>query len=77
MAVMAASAMVAHQPDEARERADVGAPGGERRELGADVEGLALDPDHRACAPAHPQPPVTGGKKATSSPGRTGSPGCA
>ena len=42
--------MIAHQPDEAGERADIGAPGGERREFGTDVEGFALDPDHRACA---------------------------
>ena len=44
--------MGAHQPDEARERADVGATGGQRRELGANIERLLLDPDHHACAGA-------------------------
>ena len=44
------AAMGAHQPDEAGERADVGATGGQRRELGANVERLLLDANHHACA---------------------------
>ena len=45
---------------------------GERRDLGAGVDRGRLDADG-----GHGQPPVTGGKKATSSPGRTGASGVA
>ena len=53
------AALVAHQPGEADERADVGAAGAQRRELGAEVEVAGLDADRH-------QPPVIGGKNATS-----------
>jgi hypothetical protein len=50
---------VADEPGEARDGADVGATGGEAGELEARLERFGLDADHR-------QPPVTGGKNATS-----------
>ncbi len=52
----------ADDADEAADAADVGAAGEEGGEFGAGVEGLGLDADG-----GH-QPPVTGGKKAISSP---------
>ena len=42
-----AAAHVAHQSDKARDAADPMIAGGEALELGADVEILALHPDHR------------------------------
>jgi len=50
---------------EAHDAADLVPALSEARDLGADVEVLALYADHA-------QPPVTGGNSATSSPGRTG-----
>ena len=53
-------AVVAADAGEGRDRADVGAPVRQPRDLGADVEVLALDAD------GHAQPPVIGGKNAIS-----------
>ncbi len=38
---------LADQADEAREAADIGPAGGQAGQLGAEIEGLRLDPDHR------------------------------
>src|SRR6185312_17212913 len=41
---------VAHQPDERRDAADAGLAARQRLDLGADIEILALDADHRSAA---------------------------
>ena len=56
------AALVAAVADEAHHRADVRAPAGERFGLRAGVEIVALDADRRHWL----QPPVIGGKNATS-----------
>ena len=56
---------VTDQTDEAAHGAGTRGLFGEAFELGADVEIVLLDPDHR-------QPPVIGGNSATSSPAPTG-----
>ena len=61
---------IAHQTDEGADAADPVAAVAEPRHFGADVEILALHPDH--VAPPPPRPPVIGGNKATSSPDATG-----
>ncbi len=57
------SALVAAESDEARHRADIRTPTGERVGLRAEVEIASLDANGR---PSSAQPPVIGGKKAIS-----------
>src|SRR5262249_26973871 len=60
-----AVAVAAHEPGETDDRADVGPRLMQPGDLNTRIEVFALHPDHR-------QPPVTGGKNATSSPAFTG-----
>src|SRR5262245_6318966 len=62
---------IAHNADEARHRADFGVTGAQAGNLGTDIEVFGLHA-HR-----HGQPPVTGGKNATSSPSRIDVVACA
>src|SRR6185436_13988604 len=62
---------IAHKPHERRDCADLCVSAGDRLDLGAAIEVFALDED------LHRYPPVTGGKKATSSPALSSASGAA